>query len=220
VSAVYVATACGCIPHLLHACKDARAIRLLPAPLLAFTPPLAWVHAAIADDPPLSICPLLCSTIDMELTLNLDPAAMTASDIANNRLVDTSGKNNHVILTGVGHSTDFGGIIIFGGNASSYGRRATLADGTVGTTWTGEQQQPHPTPLESPALAAFYTCWPPTPTTAMHSVCVALQCVHRVGAAPEPYGAGVVWVRRETTTTPQRMVQLNRSPSNYENQMM
>jgi len=70
--------------------------------------------------------------------MSLDPASMTSDDVAANLWRDGSGWAQHMTLSGAQWKAEFGGTLLFGGNA--YARRATLSAAVrPGLPWTGEQ---------------------------------------------------------------------------------
>ena len=72
-------------------------------------------------------CVALHCSPDTRLTALWDPAAMTAADISSNTLRDASANANHLTLTQVTRSTDFGGILAFSAANQAFAYRSSLA---------------------------------------------------------------------------------------------
>jgi hypothetical protein len=148
--------------------------------------------------------------------LVLDASTVTASDVAANTWRDTSGRGNNMLLVGVTHSSsEHGGIMKFNGTYDSYAYRSSLTAGSLGTSsgkiWTGE--------CARACLPASLPARPPACLPAYHEVCPHSAAAE--GSSLVPAGAGIVWYRDDGTgiTADKTMIQLNRSPSNFANQL-
>ena len=136
-------------------------------------------------------------------------------NLATNTWPDLTNRGNDMTLYGgVSYSGDFGGILSF--NSSDYAYLASLVDGTITSTWTGECRQ----------LATRAGCIPACPLVCMCGgllrVIVGDTRLEGTHAKCAPWlAAGTIWFRNNyASSDPYRSIwSLNRSPSNFNDEM-